>query len=35
MDEHKGVCPLEVIPCEYQCGAMIARNEMDQHNNER
>ena len=35
MDKHKKVCPLEVIPCEYQCGAMIARNEVDRHNNEK
>ena len=35
MNEHKKVCPLEVIPCEYQCGTMIARNEMDQHNKEK
>ena len=35
MDEHKKVCPLEMIRCEYQCGAMIARNEVDQHNKEK
>ena len=35
MDGHKEVCPFEVIQCEYQCGAMIARNEMDQHNKEK
>ena len=35
MDEHKKVCPLEIIQCEYQCGAMIARNEVDQHNKEK
>ena len=32
MDEHKKVCPLEMIQCEYQCGAVIARIEVDQHN---
>ena len=32
MDEHKKVCPLEMIQCEYQCGAVIARNEVDRHN---
>ena len=32
MDEHKKVCPFEVIQCEYQCGAMITRNEVDLHN---
>ena len=31
MDEHKKVCPFEVI----QCGAMITRNEMDLHNIEK
>ena len=35
MDEHKKVCPLEMIQCEYQCGAVIARNEVDQHNKEK
>ena len=32
MDEHKKVCPLEVIQCVYQCGAIIARNEITEHN---
>ena len=31
MDEHKKVCPLQMIQCEYQCGAVIARNEITQH----
>ena len=35
IDEHKKVCPFEVIQCEYQCGAMITRNEMDQHNKKK
>ena len=32
MDEHKKVCPFEVIQCEYQRGTMITHNEMDQRN---
>ena len=32
MDEHKKVCPLEMIQCEYQCGAVITRNEVTEHN---
>ena len=32
MDEHKKVCPLEVIQCAYQCGAIIARNEITEYN---
>ena len=32
MDEHKKVCPLQMIQCEYQCGAVIARNKVEQHN---
>ena len=32
MDDHKKVCPLEMIHCEYhQCGAVIARNEIMEH----
>ena len=33
MDEHKKVCPLQMIQCEYQlqCGAVVARNEIIQH----
>ena len=31
MDEHKKECPLEVIQCEYHCGAMIARDEVIEH----
>ena len=32
MDDHKKVCPLEMIQCEYhQCGAVIARNEIMEH----
>ena len=32
MDEHKKECPLEIVQCEYLCGAVIARNEVDWHN---
>ena len=32
MDEHKKVCPLEIIQCEYSCGAVITRNEVTEHN---
>ena len=32
MDEHKKMCPLEMIQCEYGCGTMVARNEVTQHN---
>ena len=32
MDEHKKVCPLEMIQCEYGCGAMITRNDVAKHN---
>jgi len=35
MDEHKKVCPLEMIECEYHCGAIIARNEVSNHNKEK
>ena len=35
MAEHKKVCPLEVVQCEYQCGATFPRNEMDRHNKEK
>ena len=31
MDEHKKVCPFEMIHCEYHCGAMITRNEIMEH----
>ena len=31
MDDHKKVCPLEMIHCEYQCGAVITRNKVNQH----
>jgi len=35
MDEHKKVCPLEMIQCEYHCGAVITRNEVGNHNKEK
>ena len=31
MDEHRKVCPLQMIQCQYQCGAVIAHNEIIQH----
>ena len=31
MDEHKKVCPLEMVQCEYGCGARITRNEVTEH----
>ena len=34
MDDHKKVCPREMIQCEYQCGARVARNEVEKHNQE-
>ena len=35
MNDHKKVCPLEVIQCKYHCGARIARNEVEKHNQEK
>ena len=35
MDDHKKMCPLEMIQCEYQCGARIARKEVKNHNQEK
>ena len=35
MDDHKKVCPLEVIQCEYHCGARISHDEMEKHNQEK
>ena len=32
MDDHIKVCPLEMIQCKYQCGARIARKEVEKHN---
>ena len=31
INEHKKECPLEMIHCEYRCGAMITRNEITEH----
>ena len=35
MEEHKKVCPLEVVQCEYGCGAVMARNKTMEHDRER
>ena len=35
MDDHKKVCPHEMIQCEYLCGARIARNEVEKHNRDK
>ena len=35
MDDHKKVCPLEMVQCKYQCGARIARNKVEKHNQEK
>ena len=31
IDEHRKVCPLEVVQCEYQCGAKLTRREIEKH----
>ena len=35
MGEHKKVCPLEMVQCEYGCGAVMARNKVMEHDRER
>ena len=35
MNNHKKVCPLEMVQCEYQCGARIVRNKVEKHNQEK
>ena len=31
IDEHRKVCPLEVVQCKYQCGAKLTRHEIEKH----
>ena len=35
MEEHKKVCPLEIVQCEYGCGAIMARSKIMEHDRER
>ena len=35
MNNHKKVCPLEMVLCKYQCGARIVRNAVEKHNQEK
>ena len=30
-DEHRKVCPLEVVQCEYQCGTKLTRREIEKY----
>ena len=35
MEEHKKVCPLEIVQCEYGCGAIMARSKIMEHDREK
>ena len=31
MDEHRKICPSEIVECKYQCGVKLARYEIEKH----